>query len=152
MTPEAIYRALCALDPALEPWQKCEHEYVSMGDGYTVSGTKRPTVLKKYRCAKCRKMFQVYETNDTKMPTFGDGKPRYNSVDELLALCVRLKLVWHVISDSENAGVWIFTQSGETHLSASLTSASTDDPVMNAVLGLQEAILRTMGKWTEVQS
>jgi hypothetical protein len=143
MTPEAIYQALCSVDPALEPWQKCEHEWKGAGID------ERDHRFMHY-CRKCKT--GAASTSEDMSTTFGDGKPRYNSVDELLALCGRLKLVWHVISDSDNAGVWIFTQSSEAHVSASLTSESTEDQVKNAVLGLQEAILRAMGKWTEVEA
>ena len=87
MTPEAIYRALCIVDPALEPWQKCEHEWDCLGESSSGHSVIVPKMH--YRCNKCGREEHRGYIGAT---PFGDGKSRYQTVDELLALCERLSI------------------------------------------------------------
>jgi hypothetical protein len=155
MTPDAIYRALCSVDPALEPWQKCEHVYkpITHSEGYQYG----------WRCHEC---YEPYTWSTGRpddaylqemlagLPIFGDGKPRYNSVDELLALCERLELA-PMIDD-----VRPFHLQGENEgfeWCAAITEWDERKPIKvyrgrakTPVTALQEAILRAMGLWQEV--
>ena len=146
MTGEAIYRALCSIDPALKPWQKCGHEPMQYAAVHGTSGGK-------FRCAKCG-----YDMLYDVIP-FGDGKPRYAAVDALLALCERLALscgdarsavkvylesrhAWS-IGGGATKPMWLVTlwRGGNSAVEVS------EDALIAA---LSEAILRVMGKWAEV--
>jgi hypothetical protein len=137
--PEAVYRALCSVDPQLEPWQKCEHDYEST----------TPTL-----CKKCGAKWPQCFVIQKRLLTFGDGKPRYQTVDELLALCERLDVAiesfsrtWVFDYSFENPGWesrWALRRNG-TGKVESLHRAEGEE----TVLALQEALLRVMGKWEE---
>jgi hypothetical protein len=142
MKPEAIYCALCSIDPALEPWQKCRHEWECVAE--IAYGA-----MYQFKCTECR--HDGWGGDEDELPTFGDGKPRYNSVDEPLALCERLDIKVEIESRASwdaNDGtmaprysVWIWVGG----------KMGTQVHNHSLVLALQEAILRAMGKWTEVE-
>lgn len=130
MTPEQIYRQLCIIDPALEPRQKCEHLWDF------VQGLPDDRI-RFHRCQICRKEW-IRSMGD--LPLFGDGKPRYGSVDELFDLGYRLDIevaieLWkhcYVADVRPQDGARAATAMGE-----------------NKVAVLQEALLCAMGGWTE---
>lgn len=147
MTPEQIYRALCIVDPALEPWQKCEHKWTEVPEERVLTNACPENPSGKFTwmrdtCSKCRC------TRDDilrpVLPVFGDGKPRYGSVDELLSLCERLKVQPYLDTSDWLPGYnWVVGRvvgdgyvRGQAHMG-------------DKVLGLQEAILRAIGGWTE---
>jgi hypothetical protein len=134
MTPEAIYRALCEIDPALEPWQKCEHH----GETIVVQSPylKRNERVERVRCAKCGQIVP-------KERAFGDGKPRYQTVDELLELCERLNHKSDLQGPCDD-GLY-YAVAMPRWRKYTYHNAHAQYPVA----ALQEAILRAMGGWTE---
>ena len=137
MTEQQILEALATLDPKLEPWQKCRHQWEDAG----VDQRDRRFL---YYCKKCKT--GAASTNEAMAALFGDGKPCYQTVDVLLALCERLGLR-KILGDDVPpyltkyvAQVWVRGQERP------LIHEVCDD---NPVIALRQAILRVMEAWKE---
>ncbi len=138
MTPEQIYRALCEIDPALEPWQKCEHDIYRREEDNTLV------------CRKCG--LEEYQLEDTPfgLPIIGDGKPRYQTVELLLELCERLGVEAIDASMSLPPNIPVVRLAILHVLKWSSASSTEQAPLSEkCVRVLQEAILRSVGRWTE---
>lgn len=148
MTEQQIYAALCELDPALEPWQKCEHEWHLVRcfeEAYNWTANRLDCDYRtktELECVKCTQRATVLV--DAPLPTFGDGKPRYRTVDELLALCERLGL-WFLIGNSFQYDGEFKVEAWPAHQHVSAKAAHTHSHSL--VAALREAILRACGKW-----
>lgn len=135
MTAEQIHRELCKLDPALEPWQKCEHVYQSDHGIWT----------RFLHCTKCNLRTDI-------VPPFGDGDTlRYSTVDALLGLCERLGLDGMVgkshkgVSTKYGASIGGLDKQLPSGAKVLAQLAWADTPVA----ALSEAILRAFGRWSE---
>lgn len=145
MTPEQVHRELCKLDPALQPWQNCEHKWVEMPP------TRHRWVfqIKLMRCHCGHEILHTKtEIDDDVLTTFGDGKAdRYSTVDDLLALAKRLearvmidtRFGWDVAAGEPlvQVCVWYRSDLMEQSIQISLIQA------------LSEALLRASGRWGE---
>lgn len=152
MTPDAIYRALCSVDPALEAWQRCEHEWKHVTIERGMTNYNEPLARRIWQCFKCGRELRTAESNRHGGEAFGDGKPRYQTVDALLGLCERLD-----IQITELRRWWSFDHEGWwTKLAVQRNGTGKQEWLKWAegrevVAALSEAILRAMGKWTEVE-
>jgi hypothetical protein len=128
---EQRYRALAKLDPRLEPWRKCEHEWRhEQGELY------------QYQiCAKCG--LNARRWSGRQLPVFGDGRTsHYSSVDALLALCEGLGLAYSVGTSFKYPGdVQALVWPAKNKVSAKSQYAHA----LTEVDALSEAICRAFG-------
>jgi len=143
MTAEAIYRELCIIDPALEPYEKCTHRWQANPDN--------SHDLYDQICAKCGDE----GSTELGLPEFGDREPKYQSVDELLSLCNRIGMM------TLKTEVCIGIRQADCRVTLKRDGAFNDGMGVGYAIGLREelpplnvaalseAILRAMGRWTE---
>lgn len=146
MTAEQIYRELCKLDPVLQPWEKCEHEWLEPEFTVPMSWEK---------CAKCG--LSGFRQSRP-LPVFGctllDDAVSYDTVDALLGLCGRsgvevVQSTMCVFKGESDAKFVVERGNRGVGVGYARSKQVDFDFVEVSVQALSEALLRAFGRWIE---
>ena len=129
MNVQQMLEALAQADPGLEPWQKCRHEFEATMPLCKRCGAEWP------ECFVIRK----------RLPSFGDGKTRYQTEGEIFQLCSRLRL-FVTLTGQFDDGTYLFIVTGPPIEMGFPRRHGERGTIVEAG---KQAILRAMGVWEE---